>query len=122
VEGRPRDLDPIVVEETFAIGREALLNALAHSGGVHMEMEIAYDPRQFRLRIRDDGRGVDPEILRQGGRSGHWGIQGMRERALRIGARLEIWSRPAAGTEVELTVPAATAYRGAAMANRGAQP
>ena len=112
VEGRPRELDPIVLEESVSIGREALLNAFAHSGGAHVEMEIAYDPRQFRMRIRDDGRGIDPDILGKGGRSGHWGIQGMRERALRIGARLELWSRPDGGTEVELTVPAATAYRG----------
>ncbi len=112
VEGRPRELDPIVLEESVSIGREALLNAFAHSGGAHVEMEIAYDPRQFRMRIRDDGRGIDPDIQGKGGRSGHWGIQGMRERALRIGARLELWSRPGGGTEVELTVPAATAYRG----------
>lgn len=111
VEGRPRELDPIVMEEAFAIGREALLNALTHSGGTEVEMEIAYDPRQLRLRIRDDGSGIDPQILGSGGRADHWGLQGMRERALRIGARVEIWSRPGAGTEVELTVPAATAYR-----------
>jgi signal transduction histidine kinase len=112
VEGRERELDPIVLEESFSIGREALLNALAHSGGLHVEVEITYDPRQFRLRIRDDGRGIDPEILRKGGRSDHWGLQGMRERARKIGAQLELWSRPGAGTEVELKVPAATAYRG----------
>jgi signal transduction histidine kinase len=110
VEGRPRTLDPIVIEEAFAIGREALLNALAHSGGAQVELEIAYDLRQLRLRIRDDGRGIAQDILGTGGRSGHWGMQGMRERAVRIGARLEIWSRPGAGTEVELAVPAATAY------------
>jgi signal transduction histidine kinase/ligand-binding sensor domain-containing protein len=110
IEGKVRELDPIVLEESFSIGREALLNALAHSAGLHVELEIAYDPRQFRLRIRDDGRGIDDEILASG-RAGHWGMQGMRERALRIGAHLDIWSRPGAGTEVELTVPAATAYR-----------
>ena len=108
VEGRARDLDPTVLEESFSIGREALLNALAHSGALHVELEIAYDARQFRLRIRDDGRGIDPEVLGRGGRSDHWGLQGMRERARRIGANLELWSRPGAGTEVELKVPAAT--------------
>lgn len=110
VEGRSRPLDPIVMEEALAIGREALVNALTHSGATHVELETAYDARQLRLRIRDDGCGIGPDILGSG-RSGHWGIQGMRERALRIGARLEIWSRPGAGTEVDLTVPAATAYR-----------
>jgi len=116
VEGRARDLDPTVLEESFSIGREALLNALAHSGALHVELEIAYDARQFRLRIRDDGRGIDPEVLDRGGRSDHWGLQGMRERARRIGANLELWSRPGAGTEVELKVPAATAYRSARAA------
>src|SRR5262249_21825229 len=111
VEGQERALNPIVLEESFSIGREALLNALAHSGGLKVEIEITYDPRHFRLRIRDDGHGIDPEILRKGGRSDHWGLQGMRERARKIGAELELWSRPGAGTEVELRVPAATAYR-----------
>ena len=111
VEGLPRGLDAVVLEEAYAIGREALLNALTHSRGLHVEMEIAYDPRQFRLRIRDDGRGMDKEILEGGGRPGHFGLQGMRERAQKIGAQLELWSRPEAGTEVELNVPAATAYR-----------
>ena len=70
-----------------------------------------YDPRQFRLRVRDDGRGVDPGILEKGGRPGHWGMQGMRERAQGMGAQLELWRRPGSGTELELLVPAATAYR-----------
>src|SRR5262245_34484662 len=110
VEGRPRALDSLVVEEAYSIGREAILNALAHSGGRQVELEVTYDPRQFRLRIRDNGRGIDPHVLETGGRSDHWGLQGMRERARRIGADLELWSRPGAGTEVELKIPAATAY------------
>src|SRR5262249_48425994 len=112
VEGRTRELDPLVRAEAYSIGREALINAITHSGGRHVEMEITYDHRQFRLRGRDDGRGIDPEVLGKGGRSGHWGLQGMRERAQRIGAHLDLWSRPGAGTEVELTIPAATAYPG----------
>ena len=102
----------MVLEESHAIGREALINAFTHSGGSHVEMEILYEPEQFRLRIRDDGRGLDPEILGKGGRPGHFGLQGMRERAQKIGGQLELWSRPEAGTEVELRVPARTAYRG----------
>jgi PAS domain S-box-containing protein len=111
VEGAVRKLHPIVLEECFAIGREALLNAFSHSGGLRIEVEIAYDPRQFRLCVRDDGRGIDPGILEEGSRADHWGLQGMRERADKIGAQLGLSSRPAGGTEVELTVPAATAYR-----------
>jgi len=110
VEGRVRHLHPMVLEETYCIGREALINALSHSEGFHVEVEITYDPRQFRLRIRDDGRGFDTAVLKQGGRPGHWGLPGMRERAQRIGAELELWSRPQAGTEIELRISGATAY------------
>lgn len=111
VEGSVRELHPMVREESFCIGREALINALTHSQGLQVEVEITYDSRQFRLRVRDDGCGFDPEIMAEGGRPDHWGLQGMRERAQRIGGQLEVWSRPKTGTEVELIVPAATAYR-----------
>jgi ligand-binding sensor domain-containing protein len=111
VEGNVRELNPMVLEESFSIGREALINALHHSGGLHVEIEISYHPRQFRLRVRDDGRGIDSSILEQGGRPDHWGLPGMRERAEKIGAQLQLWSRPKTGTEVALTVPGTTAYR-----------
>jgi signal transduction histidine kinase/ligand-binding sensor domain-containing protein len=110
-EGPVRELHPVVLEEAFAIGREALLNAFSHSGGLHVEAEIMYDSGEFCLRIRDDGRGIDPGILEKGGRPDHWGLQGMRERAKNIGAQLLFWSRPGTGTEIELKVPSATAYR-----------
>ena len=77
---------------------------------LHVEVEITYDARQFRLRVRDDGRGIDADILEKG-RTDHWGLQGMRERAGRIGAQLELWSRPRSGTEIGLTLPATMAYR-----------
>jgi signal transduction histidine kinase/ligand-binding sensor domain-containing protein len=110
VEGSVQELHPLIREESYCIGREALVNALTHSGGRHVEVEITYDPRQFRLRVRDDGRGIDPAVIEEG-RPDHWGLRGMRERAQRIGARLNLWSRAETGTEVELTVPGATAYR-----------
>ena len=115
VEGRVRDLHPMVLEEAYCIGREAITNALSHSEGQHVEAEITYDWRQFRLRVRDDGRGIDPKILEAGGRAGHWGLQGMHERAQKIGGQLKFWSRPETGTEVELTVPGATAYQGSSQ-------
>jgi ligand-binding sensor domain-containing protein len=111
VEGTVLELHPIIREETYCIGREALINALAHSDAQNIEAEITYNSREFRLRIRDDGHGIDPAVLEKGEREGHWGLQGMRERAKKIGAKLELWSRPGSGTEVELTVPAAMAYR-----------
>jgi len=110
VEGHVRELHPLVLEECYCIGREAIINALSHSEGQHVEVEIAYDARQFRLRVRDDGRGIERKILEAGGRSGHWGLQGMHERAQKIGGQLKFWSRPETGTEVELMVPGATAY------------
>ena len=113
VEGRVRELHPMVREECYWIGREAVVNALTHSNGRKVEVEITYDPRQFRLRVRDDGRGIDPKILEEGGRSDHWGLQGMRERAQKIGGQLNLWSRPEAGTEVELIIPGASAYQAA---------
>jgi signal transduction histidine kinase len=64
----------------------------------------------FRLRIRDDGKGMDPKVVAQGMRPGHWGLSGVRERAKLIGARLEIWSEAAKGTEVELTLHSSVAY------------
>jgi len=111
VEGTVLELHPIIREETYSIGREALINALTHSDAHNIEAEITYESREFRLRIRDDGRGIDPAVLEKGGRDDHWGLQGMRERAKRIGGKLDLWSRPGSGTEVELAVPASTAYR-----------
>jgi signal transduction histidine kinase/ligand-binding sensor domain-containing protein len=111
VEGHVRNLHPLVLEECYSIGREAIINALTHSEGQHVELELTYDSRQFRLRVRDNGQGIDPKILEEGGRPGHWGLQGMRERAQKIGGQLRFWSRPETGTEVELIVPGATAYQ-----------
>jgi signal transduction histidine kinase len=119
VEGKIRELNPMILEEVFSIGREALTNALIHSGGRNVEVEITYDARQFRLRINDDGRGVDPKVLEAGGRAGHWGMQGMRERARKIGGQLEFWSREGTGTEIELKIPGTTAYGSGRVASKG---
>jgi signal transduction histidine kinase/ligand-binding sensor domain-containing protein len=109
VEGSPRDLHPIVRDDIHRIAREALRNAFRHAEADRIEAEVTYGPRELRLRIRDDGRGIDPQHL-GGGRVRHWGLAGMRERALQIGARLNVWSEAGAGTEVELRVPGAVAY------------
>jgi signal transduction histidine kinase len=109
VEGRPRPLKPIVRDEVYRIGREGLVNAFRHSGATHIEIELEYGARELCVLVRDDGRGVDAEVLRAG-RDGHWGLTGMRERAKRIGGTLKIRSRAEAGTEVELRVPARVAF------------
>jgi len=99
-----------VLDEAFRIGREALSNAFQHSGTSKIEVELIYEHDEIRLRIRDDGNGFDPRIV-ETGKPGHWGLSGMRERANQVGAKLNVWSRPNAGTEVDLTIPARVAYQ-----------
>jgi len=110
VNGTIRPLRPIVCEEVSRIGKEALGNAFRHSKAQSIEAELNYEPNEFRIRIRDDGTGIDSAILEQGQRDGHWGLPGMRERASKIGARLDIWSRAGAGTEIELRLHADLAF------------
>ncbi len=118
VEGRPRALHSVVCDEAYWIGREALLNAFHSADARQVELELTYWRNELRLRIRDDGRGIDPAILEAGGRPGHWGIRGMRERAGRIGAHLQISSRSGAGTEIDLRIPGSLAYQRATAESR----
>jgi PAS domain S-box-containing protein len=110
VEGERQTLSPPLQDEIYRIGREALRNAFLHAGARHIEARILYDEHLLRLRIRDDGKGIDPKVLEEGGRAGHWGLIGIRERAKRMGAQLDFGSQPGVGTEVQLTVPASVAY------------
>jgi signal transduction histidine kinase/ligand-binding sensor domain-containing protein len=110
LEGKARNLHPILRDEIYKIAAEALRNAFRHSQPRQIEVEIRYDNEQFRLRVRDDGKGVHPAILSSHGSEGHYGLPGMRERATLIGGKLVVWSEVDAGTEVELRVPASTAY------------
>jgi len=110
VEGSPRDLHPILRDEVYRIAGEAMRNAFKHAEARRIEVEIRYDDRELRLRVRDDGKGIDPKLLAEDGRSGHFGLHGMRERAKVAGGRLDVWSELDAGTEVELTIPASAAY------------
>jgi signal transduction histidine kinase len=112
VEGEPRNLHPILRDEIYKIATEALRNVFRHAQARHVEVEIRYGNEQFRLRVRDDGKGIDPAVLSHHGREGHYGLPGMRERATVIGGKLTIWSAADAGTEVELSIPAGTAYAG----------
>jgi len=109
VSGSPRKLHPLIRDEVYHIGRELLVNAFRHSRASRIEIEIEYAPKRFRIVVRDDGCGIDPQVLRAG-REGHWGLPGMRERAETIGARLRVWSRAAAGTEAALSVPNSIAF------------
>jgi signal transduction histidine kinase/ligand-binding sensor domain-containing protein len=110
VEGERHALSPILQDEVYRIARELLRNAFQHAHATRIETEIRYDDRLFRLRIRDNGRGIDPRVLKEGKSAGHWGLPGIRERAKQIGAQLDLWSQLGVGTEVEMSLPASLAY------------
>jgi signal transduction histidine kinase len=110
VEGKAQNLDPILRDEVYRFAREALRNAFGHAQAQDIEAELSYGEQHFVLRVRDDGIGIDPRVLDRGSRPGHWGLPGMRERADSLGAQMELWSESGAGTEVQLTIPAAIAY------------
>jgi len=103
-------LHPILRDEVYRIGREAILNAFQHSGARKIEVNIDYARGRLRVAVRDDGTGIDEAVL-TGGREGHWGLSGMRERAERIGAQIHVWSSSSAGTEMQLDVPGHIAFR-----------
>ena len=111
VEGASRDLHPILRDEVYRMTGEAMRNAFRHARARRIEVEIRYDARELRVRVRDDGIGIDASVLQEG-RAGHYGLPGMRERAKSIGGQLDVWSEHGAGTELELTVPAKVAYGG----------
>jgi signal transduction histidine kinase/streptogramin lyase len=110
MEGLPRALHPVIRDEVYRIGRESLVNAFRHSRASKIEVEVDYSASNLRILVRDNGCGIDPQVLRAG-RDGHWGLPGMRERAEKVGAKLRVWSRASAGTEVELTVPGHVAFQ-----------
>jgi len=108
-EGTPRELNPAAADELYSIAREALRNAFQHSRATHIQLSLRYAERWFGISIRDDGVGIAPDLV-EAGRSGHFGLEGMRERTAKVGARLEIISAAPSGTVVTLTVPARVAY------------
>ena len=110
VEGRPRELTAVVRDEAYRIAREAVSNAYQHAKAGHIETEVTFGDADLTIRVRDDGIGVDAQVLALGQRCGHWGLPGMRERSESLGGQLYVWSEKNAGTEVELRIPADTAY------------
>ena len=108
VTGRQKQLAREIQHEIHRIGREALVNAFCHSGAKRIELELEYSDSELYVRIRDNGCGIEPQMLEKG-RDGHWGLAGMRERTTRIGGVLKILNRSAAGTEVQLSVPTSLA-------------
>jgi FixJ family two-component response regulator len=110
VAGRQQPLNPLIQQEIYRIGREALLNAFCHSGAKRVEVELEYADQNLEMRVRDNGTGIDPQVLRNG-RQGHWGLAGMQERAARIGGLLKISTSPSNGTEVRLTIAGGIAFQ-----------
>jgi len=114
VKGRQQPLNPSIGEEMYRIGREALLNAFCHSRAKRVELELEYADQGLEMRVRDNGIGINPQVLREG-RAGHFGFAGMRERATRIGGVLNISSRSDGGTEVQLWISKGLAFQLSAM-------
>ena len=110
VEGTPRELHPILRDEVYRLVTEALRNSFRHAAAKNVEVEIRYDEKYFRLRVRDDGKGIPSDVLSGRGRKGHYGLPGMRERAKLVGGKLTIWTELNSGTEIELIIPGARAY------------
>jgi signal transduction histidine kinase/ligand-binding sensor domain-containing protein len=109
VEGKLRALQPLISDEVYRIGREALVNSFRHSKATRIEVAMEYAERHFRMLVRDNGSGIDAQVL-VSGREGHWGLSGMRERAQKIGGNLRVWSRAGTGTEIELQIPGYVAF------------
>jgi ligand-binding sensor domain-containing protein/anti-sigma regulatory factor (Ser/Thr protein kinase) len=110
VNGEPRPLHIAVQDELYSVGREALTNAVRHSQGTQVLLELAYGAQQLSLRCSDNGSGVSRGYLEATQNQGHWGIIGMQERARSLGCKLEFASAVDGGTEVAIRVPAKTAY------------
>ena len=109
VVGETREMHPIVRDEVYRIGYEAIRNACSHSGASQLVVELRYE-QDLVVRVKDNGRGIDQAVA-ENGKPGHFGLQGMRERAARIGGRLSLVSSANSGTEVALVVPGSVVYR-----------
>ena len=110
VTGRQQPLQPAIRHEIYRIGKEALVNAFCHSRAKRVEFELEYAESDLRMRVHDNGYGIDPQVLHSG-REGHWGLAGMRERATKIGGLLKISSSATAETEVQLSIPSGLAFQ-----------
>jgi ligand-binding sensor domain-containing protein/signal transduction histidine kinase len=109
VNGEAREMHPVVRDEVYRIGYEAIRNACIHSTGNRVDVLLSYAD-DLSLRVRDNGVGIDP-VVAETGKDGHFGLQGMRERATRIGAKLTMNSSPDSGTEIRVVVPGRIVFR-----------
>jgi signal transduction histidine kinase len=112
-DGTPQGLRPLVRDDIYQIASEALRNAFRHAGASRIEVHLANDDQSYGLRVRDDGKGIDPELLSGAGLPGHFGLAGMRERAEQIGGKLTVSSTAGSGTEIAFSLPGGRAYESA---------
>jgi signal transduction histidine kinase/ligand-binding sensor domain-containing protein len=110
-QGERRELRPLIRDEVYLIAREAVFNAFRHSQANTIEVEVDYALRNLRILVRDDGCGIDTQVLKTG-REGHWGLANMRQRAEKIGGKFEVLSRINGGTEIQLWIPGKLAFEG----------
>jgi signal transduction histidine kinase len=110
VEGMPMLLEPWIYDEVYQVAREAIRNAFRHARAAHIEAELTFGGSQLSICIRDDGVGIDAQVLALGRRQNHWGLLGMRERAVCFGGALDVCSESGVGTEVLLRVSGKIAY------------
>jgi signal transduction histidine kinase/streptogramin lyase len=109
VTGHSKEMHPVVRDEICRIGYEAIRNAYTHSNGNRLEISLQYG-KDLTVCVRDDGVGIEPTVVGEG-KNGHFGLEGMRERAARIGGKLRIVSSPNSGTEVRMVVPGGIVFR-----------
>ena len=107
--GEVQEVHPIVRYEAFRIYQEALRNACVHSLGTRVEVQLKYG-RSLTLSVRDNGIGIESNVI-SSGKAGHFGLQGMHERAARIESKLSIQSSSTSGTEVSLVIPGGSIFR-----------
>ena len=116
VVGKSREMHPIVRDEVYRIGYEAIRNSIVHSHATRLQVELRYE-QDLYLRVKDNGVGIDSVVLSYG-KGGHFGLQGMKERAARIGGKLKLVSSATCGTEVVITVPGSIVFRKSGRAER----
>ncbi len=109
--GARRPLQALIHSEVVLVVREALMNAYKHSGADTIGVDLHFQRSCFSVAVQDNGKGIDPEILKRGHREDHWGLPGMRERVLKLGASFAIERRPSGGTRIALKIPASIAYQ-----------
>lgn len=105
------DLDPVTISapgvryELLAATREAIANAVTHSGSDTVTLALSSTEEELCIEVVDQGRGFSTDILPAREREGHFGVRGLSERLALVGGSAEVTSRPGAGTRVRLVAP-----------------